>query len=77
MGGNGGGKKVAVSKKEGNTTALSIEKIMESFGIPEEEIKLNTPVPELHIIPYSSSYPPFFPHVSNMAAKESKENLSE
>ena len=69
-------RKVGMSEKEENTPALSGEVIMESFGSPEEEIKLNTPVPELHIIPYSSSYPPFFPQLSNPAAEGAKENVS-
>ena len=69
--------KVAVSEKEGNTTDLSEEVIMESVGSPEEEFKWNTPVPEPHIIPFSSSYPPFFPQVSNSSSEEAKEMCQE
>ena len=46
-----------MSEKEGNTPALSGEVIMESFGSPEEEVKLNTHVPVPHIIPSYSSFP--------------------
>ena len=42
---------------------------MESVGSPEEEVKLNTPVPEPHIIPSSSSSPPLLAQVSNTGAK--------
>ena len=41
---------------------------MESVGIPEEVIKLNTPVPEPHIITSSSSPVTFLPQLSNPAA---------
>ena len=41
--------KVVSSEKEGNTPALSGEEIMESVGSPEEEVKLNTPVPAPHL----------------------------
>ena len=49
---------------------------MESVGSPEDEGKLNTPVPEHHIIPISYSSPPFFPQISNPAAVEANENVS-
>ena len=42
-------RKVVVSEKEGNTTALSGEVIMESVGSPEEEVKFNTTVPAPHL----------------------------
>ena len=41
---------------------------MESVGIPEEEVNLNTPVPAPHNIPSSSSSPPFLAQVSNPSA---------
>ena len=50
---------------------------MESVGSYEEEVKLNTPVPANHIIPYSSSSPPFLPQASNPSAGEAKEILLE
>ena len=65
-----------MSEKEGNTPALYGEGIMESVVSPEEEFKLNTPVPLPHIIPSSYLSPPFFPRVSNLASKEAKENFS-
>ena len=46
-------RKDVVLEKEGNTPVLSGEVIMESVGSPEEEVKLNTPVPITHIITYS------------------------
>ena len=49
---------------------------MESIGSPEEEVKLNTPLPAPHIIPFYYSSPTFFPQVSNPAAEEAKENVS-
>ena len=52
--------KFVMSEKEEKTTALYREIIMESVGIPEEEVKLNTPVTEPYIVSFSSSYPPFF-----------------
>ena len=52
---------VVVSEKEGNTAALSGELIMESVGSPEEEFKLNTPVPSPHIICSYYSSPHLFP----------------
>ena len=52
--------KFFVSENEGNTTALSGEVNMESVGSPEEVVKLNTPVPTLHIIHFSYSSPSFF-----------------
>ena len=63
-------------EKEGNTAALSGEVIMESVGSPEEEVNFNTPASAPHITHFSYSSPPFFPRVSNTAAKDSKENLS-
>ena len=50
---------------------------MESVGIPEEEVRLNTPVPVHHTTP-SSSYPNFLSHVSNQADKSTpvSENYS-
>ena len=48
-GGSVGGKTNVVLEKEGNTKDLSGERIIESVGIPEEKVKLNTPVPALHI----------------------------
>ena len=56
-------RKYLISEKEGNTTYLSGEVIMESFGSPEEEVQQNTHVTEPHFIPYSSSYPPFLAQV--------------
>ena len=41
-----------MSEMEGNNVALSGERIMESVGSYEEEVKLNTPVPAPHIIPF-------------------------
>ena len=38
-----------MSEKEGNTTALSEEVIMDSVGSLEEEVKLNTAVPAPHL----------------------------
>ena len=52
------------------------EKIMESVRSPEEKVNLNTPIPAPHIIPFYSSYPIFFPQVSNPSSKEAKENVS-
>ena len=49
MGGNGRGEKLFMSEKELNTADLSGVVIMESIGNPEEEVKLDTPVPVLHI----------------------------
>ena len=49
---------------------------MESVGIPKEEVKLNTPVTAPYIIPSSCLSTPFFPQVSNPAAKEANENVS-
>ena len=60
-------RKVSVSEKEGNNPDLSGEEIVESVRSPEEEDKLNTPVPAPHIITSSSPYPPFLAHVSNLA----------
>ena len=42
---------------------------MESVESPEEEGKLNTPVPEPHIIPSYSYSPPLLAHVSNQSAE--------
>ena len=36
-------------EKEGNTAALSGERIMDSVGSPEEEVNLNNPVPAPHL----------------------------
>ena len=72
-GGNGGGDNFFVLEKEGNTAALSGEIIVESVRSPEEEVKLNTPIPATYIVTISSLYPPFFPQVSNPAAEDSKE----
>ena len=41
---------------------------MESVESPEDEVKLNTPLPAPYIIPSHSLSPPFFPQVSNPAA---------
>ena len=41
---------------------------MESVGSTEEEGEFNTPVPAPHIIPSSSSSPPFLAQVSNLAS---------
>ena len=65
-----------MSEKEGNIAALSGEVIMESVGSPEEEVKFNTLVPAPYITLSYSSYPPFFPQVSNPSVKEAKENVS-
>ena len=46
---------------------------MNSVGSPGEEVKLNTPVPVPHTIPFYSSPPPFFPKVSNPDAEKAKE----
>ena len=46
--------KVVVSGNEGKTTVLSGEMVMELVGSPEEEFKLNTTIPEPHIITYYS-----------------------
>ena len=43
-------RKDVVSENEGDTLALSGEAIMESVGIPEEEVKFNNLVPAPHII---------------------------
>ena len=40
---------------------------MGSVGSPEEEVNLNTTLTAPHIIPYSSSSPPFLAQVSNQA----------
>ena len=66
----------SVSEKDKNTAALYGELILESVGSPQEEVKLNTTVPAPYIIPYYFSSPPFFPQVSNLSAKEAKENVS-
>ena len=42
-------RKVVVSENEGNTAYLSGEVIMDSVGSPEEEVKLNTPIPATHL----------------------------
>ena len=47
-------RKVVALQKEGNIAALSGDVIMDSVGSPEEEVKLNNPVPSDHIIPFSS-----------------------
>ena len=49
---------------------------MDSFGSPEEEVKLNTPVPAPNIIPFYSSSPPLLPQVSKPSAEEAKEDVS-
>ena len=49
---------------------------MESVGSPEEEVKLNTPIPAPHIIPSYYSFPPSFPQVSNPDANEANANVS-
>ena len=49
---------------------------MESVRSPEEEVKLNTPVPATRIITYSYLSPTLFPQVSNPASEEAKENVS-
>ena len=69
-------RKVVVSEKEGNTTDLSGERIKESVGSPEDQVKLNTPVLAPYIIPSSSSSPPFFLQASNPSAEEAKGNVS-
>ena len=56
-----------MSEKEGKTPALSGEVIMDSVGIPKEEVNFNTPVPATHIIPSSYSYAPLLVQVSNLA----------
>ena len=61
---------------EGNTPYLSGKIIMESVGSPEEEVKLNTPVPAPHIITFSSSSLTLFPQLSNPADEKTKENMS-
>ena len=48
---------------------------MESVGSSEEEVKLNNPVPEPHIIPMYFLFHFFFSQESNPSAKEAKENL--
>ena len=55
--------KVVISEKWGITPYLYGEVIMESVGIPEEEVKLNTPVTAPHIITSSYSPPPFLSQV--------------
>ena len=55
-----------MSEKEGKTPALSGEVIMDSVGIPKEEVNFNTPVSAPHIIPSSYSYPPLLSKVSNL-----------
>ena len=57
-----------MSEKEGNTTALSGEVLMESVGSPEEEFKLNTPVHLSLISPSYSSSPTLLTQVSNTVA---------
>ena len=42
---------------------------MESVGSPEEEVKLNAPIPAPHIIPSSSSYRPLLRQVSNLSGE--------
>ena len=42
---------------------------MESFGSPEEGVKLKTSVPTPHIIPSSVSSTPFLVQVTNLAAE--------
>ena len=49
---------------------------MESVGSSEEEVKLNNPVPEPHIIPIYFLFHFFFSQESNPSDKEAKENLS-
>ena len=45
-----------MQEKQGNTPALSEEKVIDSVGIPKEQVKFNTSVPVPHIITsYSSS----------------------
>ena len=65
-------RKVAVSEKEVNTSNLSVEGIMDSVRNHEEEVKLNTPLPPLHMIPSYYSYPPLFTQVPNTTAEEAK-----
>ena len=69
-------RKDVVSENEGDTLALSGEAIMESVGIPEEEVKFNNLVPAPHIIYSSSLFSPFFPQVSNPSAEDSNKNVS-
>ena len=64
-------RKVVVSEKEGNNPYLFGEVIIESVVSPEEESKMNTPVPAPHIIQYYYLSPPFLLQVSNPAAEES------
>ena len=67
--------KVVLLENEVNTTALSIEVIMESFGITEEEIKLNNLLPAPYIIYSSYANPPFFSQASNPFSGEAKYNV--
>ena len=58
--GNGGGNKSCCVGNGGKNTPLSGEIIMELVGSPEEEFKLNAPVPAPHIIPFSIHLLPYF-----------------
>ena len=69
-------RKFVVKEKEGNTTALSGEVIMESFRSPEEEVELNNPVPYSHIIPSYNLSSFFSLHVSNPSHVDTKEKVS-
>ena len=42
-------RRVVVPEKEGYTTNVSVEILMESVESPEEEVKLNNLVPEPHM----------------------------
>ena len=49
---------------------------MESVGSPEEEVKLNIPVPAPHIFPHYFSYFSLFLQVSNPYPMNTKNNVS-
>ena len=55
--------KVVISEKWGITPYLYGEGSLESVGIPEDEVMLNTPVAAPHIITSSYSPPPFLSQV--------------
>ena len=61
-----------MSEKEGNNAALSGEVIMDSVGIPEEEVRFNIPVSAPHL--NSCKGPPSLEEAWKLAAVSSVAN---
>ena len=62
-------REVVMSEKEVNTPYSSGEVIMESFGISEEEVNMNTPVTAYYNLTSSSSSTNLLQQVSNPDGK--------